>query len=1237
MKNIIDRFHERSARSRQRTFGITAAAAFALASVGVTTVQAQSGTQSSLLVKPRWAQSTLLLTPDDTPTLLAVSGKLATTGQTIDSTPATASTVSLDLSQPISNLSSPPWIVSAEGTGPTSSSASAVALSSTSALYFGGDASSDPSVTSPLLNDSSWLLTCSDTNPPLQSWIHATRNWAQQPVRRELVYIASASNGTLSRAWIFGGQRTDKSGITFNELWEAQVELDDNGNTVPASGQWRQWVAGNDDAIPPNMWDGQAIVMTSSQSKTNMPSIWLIGGVQLYDDTDERSVSMSNLWVFTPSSRLGQGSWDVIPISGPSPTGRRGHVAVDIGGGKIWIQGGRSLDGATVMSDSAVLDTVARRWSKANGDGEAVWGHSAEFLGETVVMAFGYGQRAPATTALTVYAPGNDTYLDAYYPSYDTIVANPKASSTSGTPSTPTIVVDPTEYPSNAPTTQSVTQSLASTLLTQQSAATVTSKKPTGTMNPWVAPGGPTQTTRQGANRSSSQDKDSSDTTSTTPTQVVAGAVVGSLLGALALVAVGVLVIRRHKQRQGGHGRRYSPYEGSWARWTSNFRNDDDLSDGKSSLVAGPRYDVSKRSSFYNDDESMSEKPLPSMPQTKSGVQSAKAVMVGLFTAAQKRIKSTPRMTRGFHNLSARDDEETVWDQSTTNVTDLPARQFPLQQSKPRWTTFEGAESTDELVADDTIRGRGGRGVWEGYEFGGAQSHEGSIVTDTMRTSTSFLGSALGGFASVATSDDELERPRPHVEAGDDDLARALSRIDEEEGSEDGDRYGSASAVGMTIESGNTRSTDSTRLAEDPSTALTRETSASTYSTQTGPSAAARELSGSTPARPFSPVKSLYGSTFNSPALMPFMTNRKTSRSSSGGSLTEHQRNNSSWWGRLSRKSTVDVATATANEAIRDPASPPSLDVVVGNLSRSVTDASDPFSDSSASTTRENRKRAFDATRPDEQGRFSVDVLRRSKSRRSDNPSTSSRASSDVTATSSVLEERMRTMDVVQRVRTGSGSTTSVELTPTLGRNEGFGRLPESAEEELEDVEMEDVAFTNQTPGRVNLVLTPNDEVDDPFSDPMAFRHSRGRSGSDANSPSKQRLLGPRSLPLSPSMLPEKRRAPLTAGTAGVRAMVQQIESRSSSPQRCLLDATPPRSQMSASRSMSSFVVANEPQSPSRAALTSSATSALSRPDRSRSMADVSFASQPNNEERRPKVAHKLARKPVLYVANPDQ
>jgi hypothetical protein len=134
------------------------------------------------------------------------------------------------------------------------------------------------------------------------------------------------------------------------------------------------------------MYDGSAVLVPSTNSGA-LPSIYLVGGVQVETGTSSL-VPLDSIWVFAPTETSGGGSWEEVKMSGTTPTARRAHVAVDVGDGKIWIQGGRSLDGSTVYSDAAVLDTKTKQWSTAK-EGEQVWGASAAMVGETVVMAFG--------------------------------------------------------------------------------------------------------------------------------------------------------------------------------------------------------------------------------------------------------------------------------------------------------------------------------------------------------------------------------------------------------------------------------------------------------------------------------------------------------------------------------------------------------------------------------------------------------------------------------------------------------------------------------------------------------------------------------------------------------------------------------------------------------------------------------------------------------------------------------
>ena len=307
-----------------------------------------------------------------------VSGKTFVAGQTLSSTPTSSSILSLDLSNPIDDLSDPPWLTSSPS-GPITAFGSALALSSTSALFFGGDATGDPTTPVQSGHDSSWLLSYPSTSSP--AWTRPSADWTEQPARRELAYAVSATNGSTSRAWIYGGLRSDGSGVGLDEMWEVQLGVGNLAQGV-SSGVWTRWSSSG--LAPPAMWDGQAVLVPSPSG--GLPSVYLIGGVQQVAGL-ESLTPLSSIWIFTPSASLGSGSWTQFKTSGTPPP-RRGHVAVAVGAGKIWIQGGRSLDGLSVMSDGAVLDTRTGRWT-TTAEGSAVWGHSAVIAGETVLLTFG--------------------------------------------------------------------------------------------------------------------------------------------------------------------------------------------------------------------------------------------------------------------------------------------------------------------------------------------------------------------------------------------------------------------------------------------------------------------------------------------------------------------------------------------------------------------------------------------------------------------------------------------------------------------------------------------------------------------------------------------------------------------------------------------------------------------------------------------------------------------------------
>ncbi|GAA5864960.1 hypothetical protein JCM8547_004249 [Rhodosporidiobolus lusitaniae] len=1160
----------------------------------------------------RWGQASALLSPNDDPTLLVISGKTTVAGQTVTSTPSTSSALSLDLSSPIPDLSSPPW-TDLSSSGPISAYASLVPLTCSSALFFGGDATGDSTFAVQTGNDSSWTLalaSSSSSSALASTWTHeSTTLWPSQPQRRELAYTASATNGTLSRAWVYGGQRPDGSGTTFSELWELQVSS--TSDAIDAS--TARWAAWSGSHAPPAMYDGTAVLVPSTKSGA-LPSIYLIGGAQVSAGTSSL-VPLDSVWVFTPSDEIASGTWEEVEVSGSAPAGRRGHVALDVGDGKIWVQGGRSLDGATVFSDAAVLDTKKKSWTTVKS-GEQAWGRSAAMVGETVVLAFGYGVNSATSTTLTVYAPSNDSYLSAYYPSFVTsaVVANPKASSgsssaisSSGASATAGAAADPssTGSSSSSSSSSSSTYDSDSTSSSDSSPSDATSSSEDSEDAPtspqWTSPGAAGTTTPSSSNPSGDNDKStgSEDSNGGTSKSKIAGAVVGSILGALALAAGGVFVTKRYRDHH-----RYG------------FTGDDEFGgagggmggNGGSGLMAEHRTGGYASSEMYN-----LGKALPVNPATGSvggrlgGVGTAAGgamgALVGLFSPRERYTSTGAAGGRKRRFDMLKDEEESdVWDASL--------------RGEGGWAQFADHDEKADDFSTPSLSGRGGTAIWSGFA---------DTASDTLKSSTSYLGGALGGFIGLAGGSAAASSSQQQRELGNekDDLEQdheyasvcrpaqptyadpSLTPIVEwdEDDEEDARTEPDDS---RTLESHNTHSS------------CTHQTT-STYPTSNEASPSkVLPLARSTTAnsfRPFSPAApSLYGSSFNPPqpavvaaAAGAFAALGQTlSRTSSATSSTapaflpRNSTHSPSWWSRLNKAHGGEVPTPTAFEAIRDPAPAPPL-------SLTPISENDPFADTASSPARRPSTRSL---RPDEHGRFpsSGSVVGRFTHGQHD-LSTSSTASSDVTATSSVMEERLRHMDVVQRIRTGSGGgasgaedgTSSCDVTPTLGTTEegaAFGRLPEAenpfADQEsvvwagstargaFSDVGASTPAFRSSTPPPVPAL---------PFS--VAIQPPTP-TYNPPSSPRKARLAGPRPLP------PPSSTSPFSASPSSSSPLPLPLPTRSNSVKDLVAKFDGRGENSSENLAVSSSSPAGTPRRKAR------------------------------------KVEHGLVRKPVLYVANPD-
>ncbi|GAA6054458.1 hypothetical protein JCM3770_007227 [Rhodotorula araucariae] len=1161
----------------------SASAAGWLTGGGVLGVRAQA---SQPLVG-RWAQSSALLSPADDPTLVVVSGKSLVAGQTVDSTPSASSALSLNLSVPITDLTTPPWSM-LDNTGPISSYASLVPLSSTSALFFGGDAPSDPTVAVQTGIDSSWLLslTASASTALASTWTHETAaSWPSQPQRRENAYTASATNGRLSRAWLYGGQRPDGSGSTFAELWELQVAVGRGGAvSVP---RWAAWSAAG--LAPPPMYDGVAVLVPSTGGSTrSVPAVYLVGGVQVEAGTAALA-DLASVWCFTPTNALGGGAWARVDTTGAAPQGRRGHVAVEIGGGKIWIQGGRNLDGAAVLSDAWVLDTRKKKWEQVE-EGEQVWGHSAAMVGETVVLAFGYGVNVPAPTSLSVYAPRNDSWLSAYYPSFATVVSNPKASGSSSRTSAAVGDSATETFPIADGSTSAATPTGAAVDPASTDSPSVGDYDNSPSSPEWTAPGA----APGGSGLSGSPDSGSPGEDAGAPPSksTIAGAVVGSLLGALVLVVGAGFAFRRYRD---AHGQRYA---------TRGFTGDDDIGRPSAGRGAGAGASSLMAEHCLNGGYASSEaynlgKALPAAPSVHagagvgSGVAGAGGVfgaLVGLLSPRERYVSSAAGRKRRFDILEDEENDD-VWD---------------AREGKEGWTRFgEEREEYDAAVRD----GRGGMAIWDGF---GALGSGVDRLSGSIRSSRSYLGGALGGFIGATTRSSGRQR----LEDEENDAAFADAGAEKRDAPEhaysavaplvpptfvdpaltpiaewDEDDARSEPDDLRTLESG-------TGYAPSSATHTTGWTQATGSTRPTSCEISPSKAAAARIARPFSPASSLYGASFGSQqalgALGPDLA--RTSSGQSQASARFVSRSNSSWWSRLNLPKTShgpDLSTPTAAAAIRDPAPAPSLADIT---------ATDPFVDKPVRVTAEptglpaasaapTRHPSYRVSRPDEHGRFANN----GHLVRGEHDASVSSNTSEVTATSSVLEDRLRNMDVVQRIRSGgSGGDSSVEVTPTLGSSSdgAFGRLPDATAGE------DPFADAPQPPARPQLAYTPGLESV-LWNGSLASAHSDVGPGVRPSTPPlrsaasailppapsyappdspRKRLVGPRPQPLSPSAAPGMGPFAGPPRSNSVKDLVASIERRGSLP----LPATTA------------------------------------------------------GPRKRPKVEHGFAKKPVLYIANPD-
>ena len=328
-------------------------------------------------------------------------------------------------------------------------------------------------------------------------------------------------------------------------------------------------------------------------------TLLLLGGV----DASGQLQSMQDLYAYSRKSK----TWTQTTTSTSStlssrapafPAPRRDHIAVGLPDQRLFIQGGASADLSTVYSDAWILDWSVNPpvWTLLNSTGGPGprFGHSAVAYGREVVISFGWAGGNAAPVGLNVF--------DA-----STLTASPtsKGSWTGGTWSTTTYTPDPEMSHPTSPSSGS-SNSGSSSNDSGSSASTADSSNSPNSPNSGNDTGGsstssgsfPTGSTVPGDDGSASSSGGSNDGTK-------AGAAIGAIFGAGLVVGAGYAVYRRRSlnnyRRYGdgsvgllGFGSRNVPSDGDYLMEKGFMQSDYDRpyhrTDGGAPLTEGLAY-----------------------------------------------------------------------------------------------------------------------------------------------------------------------------------------------------------------------------------------------------------------------------------------------------------------------------------------------------------------------------------------------------------------------------------------------------------------------------------------------------------------------------------------------------------------------------------------------------------------------------------------------------------------------
>ncbi|SNX87606.1 uncharacterized protein MEPE_06316 [Melanopsichium pennsylvanicum] len=349
------------------------------------------------------------------------------------------------------------------------------------------------------------------------------------------IYHTTESNAQGS-VYIIGGEKADGSGLIFDQ----QFNLD-----TTSSSPTFQLAS----ITPPGSLEGSTSTLLSDGT------LLVLGGV----DATGQLQSMQNLYAYsTKSSTWAQTSTQAaqnMSTRAPAfPAARRGHVAVSLPNQRVFIHGGASADLSTVYSDAWILDWSVNPpvWTLVNDTGGPGprFAHSAVAYGRQVLISFGWAGANAAPTGLHIFDASNMTASTSTKGSWSggswsttTYTPDPQVtrSSSSSTSSSSSSTGNGSSTSSGGSSTSTSDDSSSSDSSSSNSSSGNSSSDDSNSGSTDASPSFPTSTSVPNSGDDGNANTDSSGGSSN---GAKAGAAVGALLGAGLVVGAGYAAYR---------------------------------------------------------------------------------------------------------------------------------------------------------------------------------------------------------------------------------------------------------------------------------------------------------------------------------------------------------------------------------------------------------------------------------------------------------------------------------------------------------------------------------------------------------------------------------------------------------------------------------------------------------------------------------------------------------------------